>query len=129
MLPRRSSIFVLNPLNDFGRSVFLEILLRGSLLAVVAAGHFGFWIWLYNRVNSTGLPRKTIKRTEKLIVLVCGLIPIALLWYAIQSLSSVDFLSDGSIASRVGSLLAKSYCTCVGLFAVLMTPFLFDGMN
>ena len=123
MLRKRSSISVLNPLNDSGNSVFFDFLLRGSLLAVVASGHFGFWIWLYNRVNSTGLPRQTIKRAEKLIVLVCGLIPLALLWFAIRSRSTVDLPSDGSITNQVESMLAIVYCSCVGLFAVVMAPF------
>ena len=89
----------------------------------IALGHLGFWIWLFNRVNSTGLPRKTIKRSEKIIVFVCGVIPVALLWHAIRSRSTLDLPSDGSMLNSMESLLAFAYCVFVGLFAFAMAPF------
>ena len=104
--------------------MFSESLVPGALLAVVVAiGHFGFWIWLFNRVNSTGLPRKTIKRSEKLIVLVCGVIPVALVWHAVRLLSTANSPSDASMLNQIESSLAFAYCVSVGLFAFAMTPF------
>ena len=124
MLQKHLSTSVLHPLNDSGRSLFSESLVPGALLAVVVAtGHFGFWIWLFNRVNSTGLPRKTIKRSEKLIVLVCGVIPVVLVWHAVRSLNAVDLGGDGSLLNQMESLLAFVYCVSVGLFAFVMAPF------
>ena len=49
------------------------------LVTVAAVGHLGLWVWLYNRINATGLRRVTIKRIEKLLVLACGIIHIAIL--------------------------------------------------
>ena len=100
-----------------------ELLLRGALLAAIALGHLGFWIWLYNRVNSTGLPRKTIKRSEKVIVFVCGVIPIMLLWHAIRAWTTLNLRSDGSMLNSMESLLVFAYCLFVGFFAFAMAPF------
>ena len=100
-----------------------ELLLRGALLAAIALGHLGFWIWLYNRVNATGLPRKIVKRSEKMIVFVCGVIPVALLWHAIRFRGNLDLPSDGSMLNTMESLLVFAYCVFVGLFAFAMAPF------
>ncbi|MEQ1829273.1 MAG: metallophosphoesterase [Pirellula sp.] len=70
------------------------------ILVIVVVGHFGVWIALYNRINATGFHRITIKRIEKLIVLCCGLIPLAILAFessrigldgVLQSLASAKF--------------------------------------
>jgi predicted MPP superfamily phosphohydrolase len=50
------------------------------VLAILVLGHIGLWIALFNRINATGLHRKQIKAIEKGIVLVCLLLPIALLY-------------------------------------------------
>ncbi len=104
--------------------MFSDSLVPGALLAVVVAiGHFGFWIWLFNRVNSTGFPRKTIKRFEKLIVLVCGVIPVALAWHAVRLLSTVDRPGEGSMLNPIESSLAFAYCVSMSWFAFVMAPF------
>jgi predicted MPP superfamily phosphohydrolase len=48
------------------------------LLLVLAAllGHLALHLVIYNRVNATGMPRKTIKRFSKLLKLSCVLLPI-----------------------------------------------------
>ncbi len=41
---------------------------------VVLLGHVGWWIYLYNRINSTALPRKLIKRCE--VIIICLILTI-----------------------------------------------------
>jgi uncharacterized protein len=50
------------------------------LIIAATAGHFGLHLAIYNRLNATGLRRKTIKRTEKLFVLSCLAIPVLITW-------------------------------------------------
>ncbi len=51
--------------------------MQSALFAfVVLLGHVGWWIYLYNRINSTALPRKLIKRCEVGIILLIVVIPI-----------------------------------------------------
>jgi len=113
---------VLIPLNELGGSVGFDFLLAGALLTVVTIGHFGLWIWLYNRINATGLNRKTIKRIEKAVVLACGLIPIALVLWEIHlgaglQPSGMNRLLHGC------SLLTKVYCLVTAGFAFVLAPF------
>lgn len=50
------------------------------LAAVVVVGHFALHLTLYNRLNSTGLPRRRIKTLEIVLVATCALIPVVILW-------------------------------------------------
>lgn len=43
-------------------------------------GNCGFWLFCFNRINSTGLPRKTTKRIEKLFIAACFAIPSLVLF-------------------------------------------------
>ncbi len=98
---------------------------HGAVFAVVAIGHFGFWIWLFNRVNATGLKRRTIKRIEKAIVLACacGLIPIGLLHFGLRSGDTTNALEVGSFGNNALTFFATIYSLGVGLFAMVATPF------
>lgn len=56
---------------------------------VVLLGHVGWWIYLYNRINSTALPRKLIKRCEVLIVCLIMIIPVVMVathWSVLSAL-------------------------------------------
>jgi predicted MPP superfamily phosphohydrolase len=46
-----------------------------ATLLLTLLGNCGFWLFWFNRVNSTGWPRRRIKRIEKLCMLLCFLIP------------------------------------------------------
>lgn len=54
--------------------------LRLLLILLLAVGHVSLWVWLYNRINAVGLQRATIKRLEKLVVLLCLLLPFVFLF-------------------------------------------------
>ncbi len=45
---------------------------------LVVLGNCGFWLYLFNRVNAAGWPRKITKQTEKLIVFLCFALPLAI---------------------------------------------------
>ncbi len=100
-------------------------LLHGAFFAVVTLGHFGFWIWLFNRVNATGLKRKTIKRIEKGIVFACacGLIPIGLLLFKLRAGDATVDLEGVSFGKNILTFFAMIYSLGVGLFAAVATPF------
>lgn len=48
-----------------------------GILLLVMLGNCGFWLFCFNRVSSTSLPRPISKRIEKLLILVCFAIPTA----------------------------------------------------
>ena len=89
-------------------------------LTVAAVGHLGLWVWLYNRINATGLKRVTIKRIEKLLVLACGIIPIAILASEFQS---IEPWFRGNKVTLQSYSLAFTYLIAVFSFAILFTPF------
>ena len=55
-------------------------MLRWILLILVLLGNIVFWVHLFNRINSTGLPRKQIKLIEKLVVVACFFVPGLVFW-------------------------------------------------
>lgn len=102
--------------------------IRLLLLGCIALGHIGFWLWLFNRVNALGLARVTIKRLEKSVVLICLLLPFAILvWECFagawgsswtefwERVHSQDFYRHGSVISLL-------YFGFVLAFLVLMGP-------
>lgn len=103
-------------------SVVFDYLLTGAILAVAALGHFGLWIWLYNRINATGLKRKTIKLTAKAIVLACGLIPLGLLLIELRIHVTTDLIESGNFWGKL-SVVTKSYSIIAILFAIAVAPF------
>lgn len=55
-------------------------MLVAVLLLYAVAGHFGVMLSLYNVLNSTGLPRKFVKITSKLMVLWTLALPLFAAW-------------------------------------------------
>ena len=102
--------------------MILDLLWSSAILAVVAIGHLGLWIWLFNRINATGLRRKTIKRIEKSIMLACGLIPVGLLIFELGSHDPAIFFEPGILWSKL-SPLTIGYSLLVGFFAIALAPF------
>ena len=80
------------------------IVSRTLLVLLIAVGHVGLWVWLYNRINATGLHRRTIKRIEKCIVLACAVIPVALVYLEFRSGNSGTRFSEWSDAFLERSL-------------------------
>ena len=51
-------------------------MVKFTLLAIlVLLGHVGWWLFCYNRLNSTALPRRWIKRAEIAIIALVPTIP------------------------------------------------------
>ena len=79
-------------------------------------GHFAIHLAIYNRLNATGLRRKTIKRIEKLFIASCVAIPIAaaLAFEGVAELlePSVDSLASLHVLVRVyGAICIVSLIT------------------
>ncbi|GAB5402433.1 MAG: metallophosphoesterase [Aureliella sp.] len=69
--------------------------IRWCLFLVVLIGNCGFWLFCFNRANSTGLKRKITKRIEKVLVVLCFAIPLAILileWPDIVKWSTARFV-------------------------------------
>ena len=48
-----------------------------TLIAITSSGHLALWVYLYNRLHATGLPRRVVRLVEKLMIVlvaVTGLI-------------------------------------------------------
>ena len=100
-----------------------ELLFALSVLLVVSIGHVGLWIALYNRINATGLNRKTIKRIELAIVFTCGFIPIVIVLHEIghQGLSSV--VQGIAECSTNWSWITVGYGTLAAATGIALLPF------
>ncbi len=72
----------------------MHSLIPWLVLGLVLLGHFGFWLMLFNRINGTGFKRQSIKRAEKLLVLVAMAIPLAVAMT--DSLSLADWLKSST---------------------------------
>lgn len=79
---------------------------------LVLAGHVGWWIFCYNRINATALPRRLIKAVELLIIALTVAIPLAVaiaLWPALERLftgQTVDDVPPLALAWMIGSIAA-----------------------
>ncbi|MGV3486193.1 MAG: metallophosphoesterase [Planctomycetaceae bacterium] len=51
--------------------------MTASILLLTVVGHFALHLAIYNRVNATGLRRKTVKRISKLFLVSCIAVPVA----------------------------------------------------
>ncbi len=60
----------------------------------VIVGHCGWWLYCYNRVNASGLPRKLAKSIEKSFLAACALIPLLIGWFEGDPLA--NWLATGS---------------------------------
>lgn len=92
----------------------MDDLLRWSLLLVVLIGNCGFWLYCFNRANSTGLKRRLTKRVEKGFVILCFAIPLAIViveWSQIGQWLSSDRIWPTSTLMHlwfIGSLAAAA---------------------
>ncbi len=87
--------------------------LRWIILILVLFGNIVFWIHLFNRVNSTGLPRRKIKFIEKLVILGCFLVPTLILWCDRDWLSR--WLVGPADLSAMGTEIRTARAMTIGL--------------
>lgn len=93
-----------------------------SVVLLGIIGHAGLVIAAYNRVNATGISRITIKRYEKLIVLLGTLIPGALLYLEWPILRSHTLWEHG--LARLADLhpITFAYLLATALFSLVGIP-------
>ncbi len=84
---------------------------------VVLLGHVGWWIYLYNRINSTALPRKLIKRCEVGIIALIIIIPIVMVLTHWQAIADMLY---GLPAQRTPPVLTFWIIWSVGCVLVLV---------
>ncbi len=90
--------------------------IRWSLFLVVVIGNCGFWLFCFNRANSTGLKRTITKRIEKIFVVLCFAIPIAILvleWPDVAKWATEPFVWPKSM------LMHLWYIACLSSVAIL----------
>ncbi len=58
----------------------MALALRWALVGICLIGHVSFFVYLFNRINATGLNRKLIKVGEKLIIALTLILPVFLFW-------------------------------------------------
>lgn len=103
--------------------MFFDLAQSAAILLLIAIGHLGVWIAIYNRINATGLNRVTIKRLEILIVATCGCIPIVLVGTEISRLGMAVFLrSFVPLDWTQWSLTTQIYCCFTVFCSVVMAP-------
>lgn len=93
------------------------------ILCVTVVGNCGFWLFLFNQLNSTALPRHRIKFYEKFFVAACFVIPLLILFLERASLAS--WLSESGAWWPTNAPLYRSYgAWCCASFLVLGIPWL-----
>lgn len=97
----------------------MDDLLRWSLLLVVVVGNCGFWLYCFNRANSTGLKRRLTKRVEKVCVVLCFAIPLAI---AITEWSQIGQWLFSSASIWPTSLLMQFWYSGSLLTVVILGP-------
>jgi predicted MPP superfamily phosphohydrolase len=85
---------------------------------LAAFGHCGLIVWAYNSFNATGWRRTTIKRIEKVILLIGLLLPACAVILELQSRAAGSAISFESL-----HLINKVYLVILCLFAVVAAPF------
>ncbi len=92
------------------------------IAAAALLGHFGLHIAIYNRLNATGLARRTIKRTEKIFVASAVLVPIVVAWWMYKQSSAPEIL----VASfpHAEPMIVWYAVICLGSLVVLGIPWL-----
>ncbi|MEM8735224.1 MAG: metallophosphoesterase [Planctomycetota bacterium] len=89
------------------------------VLFIVAVGNCGFWLYWFNRINSTGLIRRHTKIIEKCFVLLCFLFPLVVTIAEWPHL--MDWLLDSSNwwPEPISRLFRVYGAWCVASFFVL----------
>jgi len=96
------------------------------IVTTAVIGHFAIHLAIYNRLNATGLRRKTIKRIEKLFIASCVAIPIAaaLAFEGVADLlePSVDSLASLHVLVRLYGLICVLSLITFGIPWLLWRP-------
>lgn len=87
-----------------------------SIAFLVLVGHVGWWIFCYNRINATGLPRLWIKRVELLIIALIVLLPMAFIFFHGEQLVA---LSRGQSDVELGSWMLAWIVWSIGCVVLL----------
>lgn len=86
------------------------------LIAVALLGHVSTGLWLFNRLHALAWPCRWIKRCEKLVILLTGVVPLVCLarwWNLDESLRQPMNWAIGDAALVVYAM----FCLAVGLVA------------
>ena len=57
----------------------MSALTQLALAPITLAGHFALWTWLFNRLHASAVPKKLVRKLEKLMMLVTAVLAVALL--------------------------------------------------
>lgn len=89
----------------------------------VLIGNCGFWLYCFNRINAAGLPRNITKLIERLLVLICFSIPVAVYW--VDQTAMDNWLWRSSAWWPASTYLFTSWGTfCLVSAAILGPPWL-----
>jgi uncharacterized protein len=92
----------------------MELLQRITLMLAVALGHYGWWVFAYNRINATGLPRRIVKFFERGVFLpITLLLPIAIVGIYFLPLSRWLFMGEPLSQRYVVLWLYIVFCLAV----------------
>ncbi len=89
----------------------------------VVIGHLGWWLFCYNRINATGLPRKWVKSLEKIYVALCLAIPVEIVWLEGEVIR--EWVSSGTTFWPQQGLWFRLWgAWCIACFFILGTLWL-----
>lgn len=105
----------------------MDGVVRVVILVVVLIGHFGWWVFAYNRINATGLPRRIVKFFERGVFLpITLLLPFAL--GSLYSSSILDWLSTGRSLSGSAFPVAAYGVFCLAVVGGIGPFWLFSRL-
>lgn len=91
-----------------------------GIFACAVIGHFAIHLAVYNRVNSFGLPRRTVKRIVKAFLLSCITIPILAAWSLREQ--ATDLIFGAMTAQTLAGI--GPFWTGYGVLCLLAWPLL-----
>lgn len=96
----------------------MDGLARLFLLCIVLLGHFGWWVFAYNRINATGLPRPLVKFFERAVFLPITLL-LPLLFAGLYAGDVSSWLVTGKSISTSATPLVLYALFCMAVVTAL----------
>lgn len=100
---------------------------RMTITGLVLVGHFGFFLYWFNRINATGLNRIKIKKIEKSIIAGSFLLPMIVVAIDFRRLAEW-FCDSGSATSSTSAVVGLPIASMLfGVYATASFGFLAPG--
>lgn len=85
--------------------------LKWMFVALLLVSNCGFWLFCFNQINATGLPRRVVKTGTKLFVSICFGLPVFIAWFEFTPLLEWLNTSAGFRIEELWPARAPLFCS------------------